>query len=122
MPRAKDPIARIASDNRSGADQIAAAACRELLKIEPGPERLRAIRRLLRAHPSSGAMWHIASIRDDDDGLNQLRGSLRSAPTAVAQAAKWLKIPRGPVVVTISSSRTVDEVLKALRPTEARFL
>ncbi|MFP5223934.1 MAG: hypothetical protein ACLGH3_00005, partial [Actinomycetota bacterium] len=42
--------------------------------------------------------------------------------TAVAQAAKWLKIPRGPVVVTISSSRTVDEVLKALRPTEARFL
>lgn len=105
-----DTIRRASADRRSGAAEIAARAAEAMAELSSERDVLRAIRHLLRAHPSMAPLWRLGAAvltaRDHRAAAERFASALRAEGEAVARAAEWA-LPRRAVVLTHSSSSAV---------------
>ena len=125
MPRAAGPmtippmdgweiVRRAASDDRSGAAEIAARAAEGLALLGAQRDVARAARHLVRAHPAMAPLWRLGaatlSAKDHRAAARRFGEALAVESDGVARAAEWA-LPRRAVVVTHSASSNVFAAL-----------
>lgn len=118
-PELEQRIALLASDRESGASEILDEAIDILRAALAAGNAPAAARSLCRGQPSMASIWNAAltamAAIDDPARFDQFAQRVARAPAAVARFAREVFDGSGPLrVVTISFSRSVDGVLRAL--------